>query len=115
MNKLKSSLGTEKSSKDNGLKWSDFTSKEASKALTIGIVLCALNQFCGCFAMLTYTAQIFKESGSNLSPNMSAIIIGAIQLVGAYCSVVLIDRAGRKVISFWSDALRIELIIIFDI
>lgn len=69
----------------------------ARKAFLISIVLMALNQFCGCFAMLHYTASIFKESGSNLSPNMSAIVVGVIQLAGAYCSTFLVEKAGRKV------------------
>lgn len=68
--------------------------------MIIGIVLVTLNQFCGCFAMINYTATIFKDSGSNLSPNMSAIVVGTIQLIGAYCSTVLVDRAGRKVNQF---------------
>lgn len=63
----------------------------------IGVGLVALNQFCGCFAMVNYTATIFQEAGSDLTPNMAAIVIGAIQLVGAYFSTVLVERAGRKV------------------
>lgn len=70
----------------------------AKKALLIGIVLVWLNQFCGCFAMLTYTAKIFENAGSNLTANMSAIIVGIIQLFGAYISTFLVDRAGRKVL-----------------
>lgn len=56
----------------------------------------SLNQLCGIFAMLMYTATIFAESGSSLTPNMSAIVVGLIQLIGAYISTVLVDRAGRK-------------------
>lgn len=103
---------------DSKLTWQDFSKKisfilnikfliysiiyildtnVARKSFLISIVLMALNQFCGCFAMLNYTASIFKESGSNLSPNMSAIVIGVIQLVGAYCSTFLVEKAGRKV------------------
>lgn len=67
------------------------------KAFLIGISLMAFNQFCGCFAMLNYTATIFQQSGSNLTPNMSAIIVGAIQLLGSYMSTILVERAGRKV------------------
>lgn len=59
----------------------------------------ALNQFCGCFAMLIYTATIFQKSGSNLSPNMSAIIVGVIQVIGSYVTTALVERAGRKVFS----------------
>jgi hypothetical protein len=56
-----------------------------------------LNQFSGCFALINYTASIFQEAGSSLSPNMSAIVIGVIQLAGSYGSTVLVDRIARKV------------------
>lgn len=81
----------------NALKWSDFKRGPARKAMLIGIVLVALNQFSGCVAMLNYTATIFQEAGSNLSPNISAICVGAIELVGSYVAMNLVDRAGRKV------------------
>lgn len=68
----------------------------ARKALIIGMTLVALNQFCGCFAMLNYTATIFVEAGSDLTPNMATIVVGVIQLAGAYFSTVLVERAGRK-------------------
>lgn len=80
-----------------GLTLNDFKSREAKKALLISFVLVALNQFCGCFAMLNYTASIFAEAGSDLTPNMSAIVVGAIELLGSYISTVLVDKAGRKV------------------
>ena len=56
----------------------------------------ALNQFCGCFAMMTSTATIFKESGSNLSPNVSSIIVGGIQIIGSIFPTLLVERLGRK-------------------
>lgn len=87
-----------KSYENQAVTLSDLTSVSAKKAITIGVVLVWLNQFCGCFAMLNYTANIFAESGSNLPPNMSAIIVGIIQLVGAYMSTFLVDRAGRKIL-----------------
>lgn len=57
----------------------------------------ALNQFCGCFAMLNFTATIFKESGSSLSPNVSSIIVGGIQIIGSLFPTLLVDRLGRKI------------------
>lgn len=33
-----------------------------------------------------------------MSPNASSIVIGVIQLVGCYCSTLLVDRAGRKIL-----------------
>lgn len=82
---------------ENSLKWSDLTKPPAPKSLIIGIVLSGLNQFCGCFAMMNYTANVFEEAGSNLSPNVSAIVVGTIALLGSYTSTSLVDRAGRKV------------------
>lgn len=75
---------------------SDFKSNHARKALTYAIFLVALNQFCGCFAMLNFTGMIFEESGSTLSPNISSIIVGTIQIVGAVICTFSVERAGRK-------------------
>lgn len=103
ISKLKNTFGSitaeNSTAKKSTLKMSDFKSKTTRKALIIGVTLAALNQFCGCFAMLNYTASIFKESGSNLEPNMSAIVVGAIQLIGSSVAMNLVDRAGRKVLN----------------
>lgn len=40
--------------------------------------------------------MVFQEGGSTLSPNVSAIIIALIQVVGVQISVILVDRLGRK-------------------
>lgn len=34
--------------------------------------------------------------GSNLPPNVSAIVVGVIQIVGSYIATMLVERAGRK-------------------
>ncbi|XP_037957110.1 facilitated trehalose transporter Tret1 [Teleopsis dalmanni] len=78
--------------------WHDFTNHTARKAFLIGFALMALNQLCGCFAMINYTASIFKQAGSNLTPKFSAIVVGVIQLFGSYMSTVLVERAGRKLL-----------------
>lgn len=46
--------------------------------------------------MINYTATIFKESGSDISPNMSAIVVGALQLAGSCMCTILVEKAGRK-------------------
>lgn len=64
MTKLQNSIGKpDEKCSGSSLNWSDLTRAPGRKAITIGIVLAALNQFCGCFAMLNYTANIFKEAG----------------------------------------------------
>lgn len=75
-----------------------FAAARASRrSLLIGVVVCALNQFSGMFALANYTATVFEEAGSNLDPNTSSIIVGITQLIGSYVSTILVERVGRKV------------------
>jgi MFS family permease len=64
-----------------------------------------LNQFSGCFALMHYTANIFKDSGSILNPKESSIIVAVICLLGSYASTYLVDRCGRKVLMVASTSL----------
>lgn len=99
MNKLRITLADIHSERteEKTLHWSDFNTKIARKTLLIGIVLTANNQFSGLPALLSYSAFIFKESGSNLSPNESTIIIGAVLVIGSIFATYLADSVGRKV------------------
>lgn len=101
INKIKSAISVDEMQKSKSFEWSDFKMKTVQKAMIIGFVLVVLNQFSGVVAMLTYTANIFVEAGSNLSPNMSAIVVGAIQLFSTIITTNLVDRAGRKVSLFF--------------
>lgn len=55
-----------------------------------------LEQFSGVFALLFFVSSMFEYSGSSFSPNESSIIVGVIQLIGAYCSTMFVDKAGRR-------------------
>lgn len=88
---------TGKSNK-NSFTWSDLTTKVAMKAIVIGLVLVAMTQFTGVVAMASYTVKIFEDVGSSLSPNVSAIVLCAIQLIGTIVTTNVIDRFGRKVL-----------------
>lgn len=69
-------------------------------------MLVALQQFCGGFPMLNFTATIFQESGSNLTPNTSSIIVGIVQILGAIICTFLVEKAGRKFL-FLTSALGV--------
>lgn len=71
--------------------------RASRKALFIAIMIIVINECCGSFILVSYTATIFATSGSVLSPNLSAIIVGLIQLIGTYISTMYIDKKGRKV------------------
>lgn len=66
------------------------------KALIIGVVLVLVNQLCGCFAFINYTAEIFAQSGSSLDSNISAIIVAFIQLLGSIASTLITEKMSRK-------------------
>lgn len=72
--------------------------RPAKKVLSIGVGLMFLEQFSGVFALLFFVSTIFQYSGSSNPPNQSSIIVGIIQLIGAYCSTMLVDRAGRRLL-----------------
>lgn len=97
--RLKKTLTENEQEKSNksSLKSSDFMKNPGRKAMVIGMVLAALNHITGSYALLSYTATIFKESGSIISANESALIVGVIQLIGTFVVPVLIERSGRKV------------------
>lgn len=97
MSKLKIALHKLDQCDGNGFNFSDILTNPGRKAFIIGTVLALVNQFCGCFAILNYTANIFQEAGSNMSPNMSAIVVGSIQFLGSVVATSLVDRTGRKV------------------
>jgi hypothetical protein len=48
-------------------------------------------------AIVSYSETIFNDAGSQLSSEVSTIILGIILLLGSYSSTLFIDRAGRKV------------------
>lgn len=58
----------------------------------------AINQFSGCFVLLNYSATIFRDSGSDIDPNTSSIILASIQCIGTYVATILVDKVGRKVL-----------------
>lgn len=96
--------GGKTSSDQHRLTWKDFCSKDARKGLGIGIFLMVLNQFSGALAIITYSANVFQESGSDLTPNVSSIIVALIQLLGTIVSFVLVDNLGRKILLLISTA-----------
>ncbi|XP_055545641.1 facilitated trehalose transporter Tret1-like [Wyeomyia smithii] len=99
LEQLKKVVQVEKNSHaENALGWKDFCTKPAQKGLCIGIFLMLLNQFSGALAIITYSATIFQESGSDLTPNVSSIIVALIQLIGTGVSFALVDNIGRKIL-----------------
>ncbi|XP_067010194.2 facilitated trehalose transporter Tret1 [Anabrus simplex] len=90
---LKSSL--EKSGVDISLR-QIFSSRGLVRGLVLSITICICQQLSGIFAILSFTVQIFNESGSSLSSTLASIIVGILQLFGTFLSLFLVERFGRK-------------------
>lgn len=73
-------------------------SAAAKKGIFIGIILISVNQLSGLFAFLNYTADIFIEAGSEINPNLSAVIVGSLLFIGSLISLTLVDRFSRKLL-----------------
>ena len=93
---LDSMVSAIKADKEINFSFKELTGRQPRKVLTYGVALMALNQFCGCFPMMNYTATIFAESGSNLPPNVSSVVTGVLQIIGAIICTFLVEKAGRK-------------------
>lgn len=79
---------------DASIKFSDFTTNAARRAIIIGIVLICLCLLNGISSY--YASQIFEATGSNLSSNMSTVITGIVPPIAVVITMHLVDRVGRK-------------------
>ncbi|XP_073824940.1 facilitated trehalose transporter Tret1-like isoform X2 [Musca autumnalis] len=77
---------------------SDFFNKKSLIAICSGVVLMLLNMFCGSFALVNYMSSIFAAIKTELHPDINTIIVGVVQVIGAYIATILVDRYGRKVL-----------------
>lgn len=75
-----------------------------NRPFSICCVLMFAHELCGVFTMTSYASMIFAKSGSTISPGISSIIVGAIQVAGSYISTLFVDRLGRKVLMVTSFA-----------
>lgn len=94
--KLKAYALEREDATDNEVRWRDYCTPEARRGLAIGVTMMSLNIFTGGLLMLNYAATIFKDSGSELDPNTSSIILIAVQLLGTNIASFLVDRIGRR-------------------
>lgn len=87
----------------NTFEWSDLIRNPGRKALIIGATLASLIQLCGPLTMLSYGVKIFNDTGSIISPKISIIVVGAMQILGTCVTIFLVDRVGRKVSEFFIE------------
>jgi len=76
----------------------DYLKKGSMIPLVISIMLMVFQQFSGVNAVLFYTSSIFTSAGSNLSSGVSTLLVGAVQVFVTIISVLISDKAGRRIL-----------------
>ncbi|CAM6031837.1 unnamed protein product, partial [Sphagnum compactum] len=77
------------------------------KPLLISLGLMFFQQMSGINAVIFYTTSIFKDAGSTIDESLCTIIVGVVNFIAVFIATVLIDRLGRKVLLYISDAAMI--------
>ena len=82
----------------------DLIKGSVLKPLLLSMGLMCLQQFSGINAIIYFTVSIFQASGSSLERHLSSVIVGAVQFVATIFSMFLVDRAGRRILLFFSGS-----------
>ncbi|KAI5713917.1 hypothetical protein M8J76_007798 [Diaphorina citri] len=81
-----------------------FSSRANLRGLIVSLGLMMFQQFSGVNTVIFYSNDIFKSAGSTLDPSISAIIVGVVQCIVTGLSVVLVDKAGRRLLLLLSNS-----------
>lgn len=64
--------------------------------LIIGLSLLVLQQISGIDAIIFFTVEIFRASGSSINEHLATIMVGLVQLVSNIAALFVVDKSGRK-------------------
>lgn len=73
-----------------------YKSKGNLKALIICCGLISFQQLSGINVILFYSQTIFAKTGSSMSPAISTILVGIVQVLASGATPLIVDRLGRK-------------------
>ena len=79
------------------VRFRDLLEPRLSRVILLGVVLAALQQWCGINVIFYYAEDVFKAAGYTISSIMLNIVYtGAIMLVFTFVAICTVDRLGRK-------------------
>jgi hypothetical protein len=90
-----------------------WATKGNVRALILACGLVALQQLSGINVVLFYMESIFNRAGTGLSPSLSTIIIGIVQVLASSVTPLVVDRLGRRFLLILS-ALGMTLALVFS-
>ncbi|XP_050535056.1 uncharacterized protein LOC126902078 [Daktulosphaira vitifoliae] len=86
-------------------KLKDLISSRATVRASIAVMgLLSFLSFSGINVLIFYSESIFKRTNSSISPELSTIIIGLLQVVFTFASALLVDKTGRRILLLISDS-----------
>ncbi|TMW48141.1 hypothetical protein DOY81_006774 [Sarcophaga bullata] len=68
------------------------------KALSISLGLMFFQQLCGINAVVFYTTKIFEDAKTGIDPKLATIIVGIMQFIATFVSVMVVDKLGRRLL-----------------
>jgi sugar porter (SP) family MFS transporter len=75
------------------------------RALSLGVGLAVLQQWCGINVIFNYAEEVFSAAGYNVSDILFNIVVtGAVNLVFTFVAIGLVDRYGRRVLMLIGSA-----------
>ncbi|CAL8087044.1 unnamed protein product [Orchesella dallaii] len=90
-------------SKSKSATWKDLLEKSALKPTALAVSLMVFQQLAAIDAVMFYTVDIFTSSGADINENLSANIVGAIQVLATITAAMVVDRGGRRLLLLASE------------
>lgn len=78
--------------------WAALKRPNTLRGLAITCGLMVFFQMSGINALIYFATTIFQKADSPLSTDAETIITGTVQLVGTIFTVIIVDRAGRRIL-----------------
>lgn len=76
------------------------------RIVILGILLQALQQFCGMNAFMYYSGQIFHAAGFQ-DPAIATVVVGLVNVLTTLIAIKLVDKIGRKPIMYFGSTFLI--------
>ncbi|GAB6027628.1 Facilitated trehalose transporter Tret1 [Chamberlinius hualienensis] len=84
--------------------WKDLLMTCNLKNMALCLSLLAVHQLSGNANINMYSVSIFQSAGTEMNPNLEAIIVGVVGMLGSLVCVLTVDHIGRRIVLTSSSA-----------
>lgn len=79
-------------------------SKGNLKALIVSVGLIMFQQLSGITVVLFYTQDIFRDTGSDIRPEIATIVVGAVQVAASGLTPIVVKKLGKRIMLLVTEA-----------